>query len=162
MAQVIIAIGSNLGNPHSQLLEAALFLDQISDSPAIKSPIYESEPVGSSESKFLNAIIGIESELSPKDLLLRLKEQERRQGRPSRYPKWTARTLDLDIIGYGKEILKEDKLIIPHPEYTRRLFVLLPLADVLPNWKDPETNASISALIQSAPKLTISKTTLHW
>lgn len=162
MAQIVIALGSNLNNPHQQLQEAANFLEGISDTPILKSPIYTSEPVGPSENDFLNAVAVIESSLSPEDLIILLKKQERKQGRPSRYPKWTARTLDLDIIAYGSLVLKTDSLIIPHAEYSGRLFVLLPLRDVLPDWTDPISAQPIAEMIDSAPKLLISKTNLHW
>lgn len=162
MAQIVIALGSNLNNPHQQLQEAATFLEGISDTPILKSPIYTSEPVGPSENDFLNAVAVIESSLSPEDLIILLKKQEREQGRPSRYPKWTARTLDLDIIAYGNLVLKTDSLIIPHAEYSGRLFVLLPLRDVLPDWTDPVSAQAIAEMIDSAPKLLISKTNLHW
>ncbi|MEQ9308128.1 MAG: 2-amino-4-hydroxy-6-hydroxymethyldihydropteridine diphosphokinase [Balneolaceae bacterium] len=162
MAAVIIALGSNLGDPLSQLKKAKEFLSSISESSILCSPIYASEPVGPSENDFLNAIISIEINKNPEELIELLNAQEKRQGRPSRYPKWTARTLDLDIIAYDDLVLQTDTLIIPHSEYTQRLFVLLPLNDVFPNWKDPKTAHSISELIEKAPTLKISKTQLNW
>jgi 2-amino-4-hydroxy-6-hydroxymethyldihydropteridine diphosphokinase len=162
MAQVIIALGSNLNDPHSQLKQAAHFLDNISETTLQKSPIYKSEPVGPSENKFLNSIGLIETSLEPDILFEHLKAQERRQGRPSRYPKWTARTLDLDIITWESLVVETDTLIIPHQEYTRRLFVLMPLKDLFPNWKDPVTAQHIDDMIELAPDLNIDKTKLNW
>lgn len=162
MAQVIIALGSNLDNPHSQLWKAGKFLRQLSARPPELSAIYQSEPVGPSENDFLNAIAVIYTEFNPEDLFEQLKKQEQKQGRPSRYPKWTARTLDLDIIAYDNLVIETDTLIIPHREYAERLFVLLPLKDVFPNWTDPSTAQHIDQLIAKAPELQISKTTLEW
>lgn len=162
MAQVVIALGSNLSEPIKQLQKAILFLKSISSSPIKTSSIYVSEPIGPSEQDFLNAVVCIESTKSPLEVFELLKTQEKEQGRPSRYPKWTARTLDLDIIAYDDLVLQTDTLIIPHKEYMNRLFVLLPLEEVLPFWIDPETKQSISDLIQKAPKLDISKTELTW
>ena len=162
MAKVVIALGSNLNNPPQQLQDAAVFLEELSESPILKSPIYQSEPIGPSENDFLNSVAVIETQLSPDELFVQLKNQERSQGRPSRYPKWTARTIDLDIIAYDNLALHTDSLIIPHAEYSGRLFVLLPLRDVLPNWKDPISAQSIADLIYSAPKMSINQTTLHW
>ncbi|MAL17008.1 MAG: 2-amino-4-hydroxy-6-hydroxymethyldihydropteridine diphosphokinase [Balneola sp.] len=162
MAQVVIALGSNLNDPHQQLQKASAFLENLSDSQPQKSSIYKSEPVGPSENDFLNGVIVIETDLSPEKLFEKLKAQEKKQGRPSRYPKWTARTIDLDIIAYDNLVIETDSLIIPHQEYTRRLFVLLPLSDVFPQWKDPNSAQHINALIEEAPSLKIVKTTLNW
>ena len=162
MAQVVIALGSNLNNPHQQLKKAAEFLEGLSEQPILTSSIYQSEPIGPSENDYLNGVIIIETNLYPDLLFARLKAQEQVQGRPSRYPKWTARTLDLDIIAYGSLVLQTDSLIIPHAEYSGRLFVLLPLRDVLPDWVDPISAQPISDMINSAAKMSITQTTLHW
>ncbi|MDZ7807609.1 MAG: 2-amino-4-hydroxy-6-hydroxymethyldihydropteridine diphosphokinase [Gracilimonas sp.] len=162
MAQVVIALGSNLNDPHKQLKTALEFLKSLSSSEVKKSPIYRSEPVGPSENDFLNAVAVIETDLKPNKLFDKLKEQEKKQGRPSRYPKWTARTLDLDIIAFDDLVIETDTLIIPHQEYKSRLFVLLPLKDVIPDWQDPVSAQHVDELIKQAPKLDIVKTTLNW
>ncbi|MEX0721444.1 MAG: 2-amino-4-hydroxy-6-hydroxymethyldihydropteridine diphosphokinase [Balneolaceae bacterium] len=162
MAQVVIALGSNLNNPHKQLQKAKSFLAGISETDILSSPVYSSEPVGPSEHNFLNAVVVIESRLSPAELFGLLKSQEKKQGRPSRYPKWTARIIDLDIIAWDDLVIETDNLIIPHQEYSRRLFVLLPLKDIFPNWKDPVSAQGINDMIKQAPEIKISKTTLNW
>ncbi len=162
MAEVVIALGSNLDNPLQQLVQAKQFLESFSKQEVIVSPIYQSEPIGPSDADFLNAVALITTELSPTELLDQLKLQEQRQGRPTRYPKWTARTLDLDIITYNRLVVETDSLIIPHANYTQRLFVLLPLKDVFKNWEDPKTAQHIDKLITLAPEIRISKTNLDW
>ncbi|MDR9419528.1 2-amino-4-hydroxy-6-hydroxymethyldihydropteridine diphosphokinase [Gracilimonas sp.] len=162
MAKVVIALGSNLNNPHQQLRDAAHFLTELSESKILKSSIYRSEPIGPSENDFLNSAAVIETHLKPELLFEKLKEQEKRQGRPSRYPKWTARTIDLDIIGYDNLVIETDTLIIPHKEYLKRLFVLLPLKEVYPSWDDPKSAQEIDELIEQAPEIEIVKTTLNW
>lgn len=162
MAKIAIALGSNLNEPHKQLVTAKDFLSELSDSTFNISNIYESEPIGPSEHDFLNAVVLIESELSASELFYKLKEQEKVQGRPSRYPKWVARSIDMDIISYDEKIIKTDELTIPHAEYSQRLFVLLPLQEVLPNWVDPKTKLAIKTLIESAPEMSISKSNLAW
>ena len=162
MAQVVIALGSNLHHPHQQLQTAASFLETLSDEGIKTSVIYKSEPVGPSENDFLNGVIVIQTKMKPEQLFEELKEQEKRQGRPSRYPKWTARTIDLDIIAYDHLVIETDTLIIPHQEYTRRLFVLLPLRDIFPDWKDPVSAQHVDTLIEQAPDLEIVRTTLNW
>ncbi len=162
MASVVIALGSNLNDPHQQLKEAKFFLEELSDSKLKQSSIYQSEPVGPSEHDFLNAVINIETHLEPHKLFEKLKKQEKIQGRPSRYPKWTPRTIDLDIIAYDDLVLESDTLIIPHAEYATRLFVLLPLSEVFPNWIDVSNAQPIEEMIASAPKIRIKKTKLAW
>ena len=162
MASVVIALGSNLNNPHKQLCIAKDFLAKISTSEVLVSSIYKSEPVGPSEKDFFNAIIRIETTLSPSQLFNQLKNQEKTQGRPSRYPKWTSRTIDLDIIAYDDLVLETDNLIIPHTEYKNRLFVLLPLKAVLPEWRDKSNAQTIEDMIKKAPQIRIEKTKLAW
>ena len=162
MASVIIALGSNLNDPHTQLKEAKQFLNSLSTSTLISSSIFKSEPVGPSEQDFLNAVVQIESDLGPEELFTELKKQEKIQGRPSRYPKWTSRTIDLDIIAYDDLVLETDTLIIPHAEYQNRLFVLLPLSEVLPDWKDIRDAQPIEEMIAKAPQIRIKKTKLAW
>ncbi len=162
MAEVIIALGSNKNDPLLQLQKAKLFLKELSETPIIASSVYQSEPVGPSEEDFLNAVVKIETTSEPDKLFQKLKNQEQKQGRPSRYPKWTARTLDLDIISYNNLVLETDTLIIPHAEYTQRLFVLLPLREIFPNWKDIVSTKPVDELIKEAPPIRISKTKLSW
>lgn len=162
MAKVVIALGSNLQNRESQLKSAKAFLEELSNSPILSSFVYASEPIGPSENEFLNAVIQVETDLSPQDLLSELKEHERAHGRPSRYPKWTARTIDLDIISYDNLVIETDTLIIPHREYVHRLFVLLPLKDIHPEWVDPVSQKQIDILIKEAPTMNINHTEHNW
>ena len=161
MAKVAVALGSNLNNPHNQLRQAANFLKRISSSNK-KSSIYKSEPIGPSNFDFLNAVILIDTDLTPHVLYGKLREQEKKQGRPSRYPKWSARPIDLDIITYDKQVVSSTELTIPHAEYNQRLFVLLPLQEVLPNWVDPISKLPIKNSIELAPTMSISKSNLNW
>lgn len=161
MAKVAVALGSNLNNPHNQLRQAANFLKRISSSNK-KSNIYKSEPIGPSNFDFLNAVILIDTDLTPNVLYGKLREQEKKQGRPSRYPKWSARPIDLDIITYDKQVVSSTELTIPHAEYNQRLFVLLPLQEVLPNWVDPISKLPIKNSIELAPTMSISKSDLNW
>ncbi len=159
---VFIALGSNEGDSTSHLVQARLFLQDISSSPIRASRVYQTEPIGPSDNDFLNAVIRISWNSNPEALLNRLKEQERIQGRPSRYPKWTSRTLDLDIIDFGGLILNNDRLQLPHPAAAERLFVLLPLHDLAPEWYDPVTKKAISELIKKAPEMRIEVGAWQW
>jgi len=162
MEQVIVAAGSNLGNRHDMLRQAGAFLDEISETPVLKSSIWESEPVGPSQYPFLNSVALLSTSETPHNLLKRLKDFERKSGRQNQHIKWGPRLLDLDIIAFGGLVIQTETLIIPHPEYTKRLFVLLPLRDIAPGWIDPVSKTPVKTLIETSPEMQIHKTNLTW
>lgn len=162
MDTVIIAVGSNVGDRHQHLKDAYQFLSTLSETPVRASPIYLTEPVGPSTRYFLNGVIEISSSAAPKEVLPKLKKFERRHGRSADQPRWSARTIDLDIISFGDLVIQNDTLIIPHPEYQKRLFVLEPLKSICPDWHDPKTGVPIDTLIANADLMHLKKTTLRW
>ena len=159
---IYIALGSNQGDSKKHLLEAKNFLTRLSTNTPEFSKVYTTEPIGPSSTDFLNAVAKIESELTPLELLKKLNDQERQQGRPSRYPKWTSRTLDLDIIDFKGYIDSNNELILPHPALQSRLFVLLPLSDITPNWIHPVSQQPIQTLIERAEKMRIETSAWQW
>ena len=162
MAAVIIALGSNMGDRLEHLSRARAYLKNLSENTLQASAVYVSEPVGPSERDYYNAAVRLHTDLLPHELLKKLKEYERRHGRDPQARRWSARTIDLDIIGYDDLVLHSDTLIIPHPEYRGRSFVLLPLRDINPGWKDPESGESLAELMDKAPDMKIRKTELHF
>lgn len=162
MAAVTVALGSNIGDRLEHLAEARKYLQGLSQSGVTASAVYISEPVGPSERDFYNAAVRLHTDLRPEELLQRLKAYEHSHGRDPGAGRWSARTIDLDIIGYDDLVLHSDTLIIPHPEYRRRLFVLLPLRDIDPGWRDPESGETLDGLVEKAPEMKIRKTELHF
>jgi 2-amino-4-hydroxy-6-hydroxymethyldihydropteridine diphosphokinase len=162
MAEVIIAAGSNLGAREEYLKKAGDFLEQLSADSIRKSSVWESEPVGPAKHTFLNAVCIIETDKTAPKLLSELKQFELTLGRDPDAKKWGPRILDLDIITYNSLVIQLESLIIPHPEYHRRLFVLLPLQELLPGWEDPRTGTGIQKMIDEAPGLVIEKTEHVW
>ncbi|MEX0778656.1 MAG: 2-amino-4-hydroxy-6-hydroxymethyldihydropteridine diphosphokinase [Balneolales bacterium] len=162
MAEIIIALGSNLGDRHKHMSNAKAHLKSISRDKFISSALYETEPVGPATYYFLNAVVRMDSDLSPQDLLKDLKAFEEIEGRTQDAPKWSARLLDLDIIAYGDIQIQSGRLKLPHPEYHKRLFVLEPLAEIYPDWVDPKLNVGIDEMLKVAPKIEVSKTSLNW
>src|SRR3954452_17790321 len=145
-----IAIGSNrphgrFGRPR-QVAEAAIArLDQefgLFDA----SPIILNAAHGGAGRDFANAAALVESDLEPPEMLRHLKSIERDFGRRGGR-RWGPRVLDLDIILWSGGGWAEDGLIVPHPEFRRRAFVLEPLADLVPDWRDPITGATIRQLL---------------
>ncbi len=117
------------------------------------SPWYETEPVdvAGEQGLFLNGVVIGMTDLEPRALLEALLAIERERGR-ERPHAGAARTLDLDLIFYGDHVIDEPGLVVPHPRFRERRFVLAPLADVAGEWIDPVTGRSVSALLRRLPE----------
>lgn len=161
MEQVVIGIGSNMGDRLDYMSRARYFLSDTLIDP-IFSSIYETAPVGIADQPFFNAVAtGLTSE-TPSSLLNLLKSFEKSQGRDQRSPRWSNRILDLDIIAFGNQCINQESVIIPHPHYRTRKFVLVPLLEILPNFVDPLSKSPIKELIEQAPPLSVKKKNLKW
>lgn len=143
-----IALGSNLGDP-PQILTAAL--TALAHSPQIAllrhSSLYQTAPVGPPQPDYLNACALVTTPLEPGDLLVTLLALEQRFGRVRR-ERWGPRLLDLDLLFYGDRILATPTLELPHPRLQDRAFVLVPLAEIAPQWRDPRSQQTVSHLLQ--------------
>jgi 2-amino-4-hydroxy-6-hydroxymethyldihydropteridine diphosphokinase len=133
-----VGIGSNLGDREAHLSRA---IELLSAEDAIEvsgvSQIRETEPVGPVEQgPFLNAAVQVETELAPRELLDRLLDIERRMGRVRR-ERFGPRTIDLDLLLYGDEVVEEPGLTVPHPRLKERRFALEPLSDLDPGLTIP-------------------------
>ncbi len=162
MEPVIIAVGSNLGDRHGILKKTGAFLETLSAGEIQKSSIWESEPIGPSKYTFLNSAARIRTRLDPFELLELLKKFEQEMGRKKNSKRWAPRILDLDIIAWGRLVIHEENLIIPHPEYSKRQFVLLPMNEITQDWADPITGKTLTDYLVSAPDMQIEKTKLMW
>lgn len=134
MIKVYIGLGSNLNDPLSQLKKAIISLEMVPSTSVSKtSSFYKSKPVGPQDQPdFVNAVVELDTELSAHVLMDYLKGIENAQGRV-REQKWGPRTLDLDILLYGDEIIQGEHLEVPHVEMHKRGFVLLPLDEISPD-----------------------------
>lgn len=109
------------------------------------STFHETDPVGGAQPRFLNAAATGVTTFSARELLDLLLAIEAARGRERPHP-GAARTLDLDLILYGDEVIEAPGLQVPHPRFRERAFVLAPLAEIAPDWRDPVTGATIAEL----------------
>jgi 2-amino-4-hydroxy-6-hydroxymethyldihydropteridine diphosphokinase len=146
--RVAIAIGSNLGDRGATLTSAAAALRGVFTDLKLSSA-HETAYVGAGgpQPAYLNAAAVGETALGARALLEALLETERQFGRERPYPD-APRTLDLDLILYGMEIVDEPGLVVPHPRFRQRRFVLEPLAEIAADWIDPVSGRTVEELLR--------------
>jgi 2-amino-4-hydroxy-6-hydroxymethyldihydropteridine diphosphokinase len=134
MTQAYVGIGSNLEDPRRQVEQAFEELGKIPRTRVTrKSSLYRSEPMGHADQpEFVNAVAELDSALSPMEILQQLIQIENRHGRKRSFPN-APRTLDLDLLLYGKENLQSENLTLPHQRMHERAFVLKPLLEIAPD-----------------------------
>ena len=139
---VFIGIGANLGSVRENFARAVRSIEKCARLVAVSS-LYESDPVGlEDQPKFTNAVVKVETELSPFELLDRLKAIEKEIGR-KKTVRWGPRIIDLDIIFYEDLVIATDSLVIPHPRAHERRFVLEPLLEIEPSAWHPVKNMAV-------------------
>jgi len=143
---VYISAGSNIGNREANLDFGARRLGERGKLIRMSS-VFETEPVGYADQPwFLNQVFELETALTPHELLVWCNEIERDGGRVRTFPN-APRTLDLDILLYGDQVISDPDLIIPHPRMTERRFVLEPLAEIAPDLQHPVEKMTIRELL---------------
>jgi len=136
--RAFLGLGSNLGDREALLRRA---IEQLPDVVAV-SPLYETDPVGGPEQgAFLNLVVELDTERSPRQLLQLCQELEADAQR-IRIERWGPRTLDVDVLLVGDLIVDEPDLVVPHPRLWERRFVLAPLADLAPELVPPDRLAA--------------------
>ena len=145
-----VALGSNLGDREAHL---AATIEALRARPGIRvtavSKVYETAPVGPPpQGPYLNAVVRLRTRLAPRALLACLLEIEAAEGRLREAGRWSARTLDLDLLFYGSLTLDEPGLCLPHPRLHERPFVLEPFRDLAPRLVHPRLGKTIEELAQ--------------
>jgi 2-amino-4-hydroxy-6-hydroxymethyldihydropteridine diphosphokinase len=146
-----VALGSNLGDREAHLRAALAALRARPEiEVAAVSRVYQTAPVGPPpQGPYLNAVVRLRTRLAPRGLLDCLLEIEAARGRQREGGRWSARTLDLDLLFYGSLVLDEPGLRVPHPRLHERNFVLEPLCDVAPDLVHPRLGKTVEELARS-------------
>jgi 2-amino-4-hydroxy-6-hydroxymethyldihydropteridine diphosphokinase len=150
-----IAIGSNLGDRAAAVERAFAFLERLSPGHCLRSPVLETAPVDCppGSGAFFNAAAEIEFSGTPRELLARLHEHERAEGRcrdeeGEGKGKNAPRAIDLDLLYFGDRTIAEADLVVPHPRMAERQFVLEPLAAIVPGLILPEETRTVGELLE--------------
>lgn len=145
-------LGSNIGDRDGYLKEAVEAIANLEGSEVRRvSSVYETEPWGKKDQgMFLNQVVEVETELEPRELLTACQKIERTLGRKRR-ERWGARTVDIDILLYGEAVIDEETMKVPHPHISQRRFVLVPLAEVVPEVSIPGLGETVRDVLKRCP-----------
>ncbi|KKI45750.1 2-amino-4-hydroxy-6-hydroxymethyldihydropteridine pyrophosphokinase [Obesumbacterium proteus] len=150
MTRVYIALGSNLANPLHQVQSALNALAELPQTKLIAtSSLYRTPPLGPQDQPdYLNAVVALDTDLSAENLLDHTQKIELEHGRVRKDERWGPRTLDLDILLFGDEIINTERLTVPHYDMKNRQFMLYPLAEIAPELHFPTGESLQSVMTQ--------------
>lgn len=153
MNTAYIALGANIGDKEQYLKDAIELLQKTPEIDVVKqSSFIITEPVGGIvQDEFLNAVIEVQTSFTPEPLLHQLQAIEHQLGRV-RTVRWGPRTIDLDIIAYGAQVIEMPHLQVPHPRMTERTFVLAPFNEIAPDWRHPVLGKTVRELLEGVSK----------
>jgi 2-amino-4-hydroxy-6-hydroxymethyldihydropteridine diphosphokinase len=146
-----LCLGGNLGNRAENLEEALLFVEFNMGDIVTQSHIYQSPAWGMSGPPFLNQVVIIDTELEAEALMAEIHELEDFFGRERETGKYLDREMDIDILFFDDAVIDTPSLIVPHPRLNERRFVLMPLAEITPDFMHPVLGKTIAALLAECP-----------
>jgi 2-amino-4-hydroxy-6-hydroxymethyldihydropteridine diphosphokinase len=146
-----VGVGSNLGDRWAHLARAGRRLRESGRVAVLRaSRVFDSAALGPPQPRYLNAVLEVETALTASALLVLLQAVEQGDGRVRGPVRWAARTLDLDLLLYGDEVIRRPGLVVPHPGIVMRRFVLAPLAELCPEKVLPGTGRTVAQLLAAA------------
>ena len=144
---LFLSLGGNLGNTREIFEGAYPLIEKKIGKISVYSSIYQTQAWGPiPQADFLNQVLLVNTSLKAEACLAEILEIEREFGR-ERKERWGPRTLDLDILYYGDQVIAESDLSIPHPRIAERKFILTPLAEIAPTFKDPASRKTMVTLL---------------
>ena len=147
MTQLFLSLGGNLGNTREIFEGAYPLIEKKIGKISVYSSIYQTEAWGPiPQADFLNQVLLVNTSLKAEACLAEMLEIEREFGR-ERKERWGPRTLDVDILYYGDQVIAESDLSIPHPRIAERKFILTPLAEIAPTFSDPASRKTMVTLL---------------
>lgn len=151
MAFVYLGLGTNIGNKHKNLNDAIIALSLETGDVLAVSSFYAMKAWGfESENEFLNAVILVQTQCNPFELLEITQNIETKLGREKKTKSdYADRIIDIDILMYDNLIINDPKLKIPHPLITKRDFVLIPLTEIAPELVHPLLEKKMSAFLKT-------------
>jgi len=157
-----LALGSNLGDRSGHLQEAAERLEASEIRIGRRSSLYETAPREMLDQPFfLNAVVEVQTALFPIQLLSRIRKIERQMGRRRVVPKGP-RTIDIDILFYGRSVIATEGLEVPHPRIAERRFVLEPLAEIAPDFRHPVNGKTASEMLAELEPQGVRRLDITW
>jgi len=155
VSPAFVGLGSNIEDRARHLVAALEALGEIPDSKRVRvSSLYETDPVGDPrQPRFVNAVLHLDTSLEPDRLHDALHRIEAEAGRGAK-DRSGARTIDLDLLYHGARVLRSRGLTVPHPWAPDRLFVLIPMLEIAPEWIDPALGVRLSDLLRRRRNLT--------
>lgn len=152
--KVYLLLGGNIGDTKKLFVDAINNIEITIGKVLSLSSLYESEPWGfEHEQNFLNQVIIIETDLLPIDLLNSIQNIEKILGRIRKKSQYSERTIDIDILFYGSEIIESERLTIPHLMLHKRRFTLEPLVELTPEFNHPVIKKTLVELLQECPDM---------
>jgi 2-amino-4-hydroxy-6-hydroxymethyldihydropteridine diphosphokinase len=149
---VYLALGSNQGDRMKVILAAEALIDRRIGRIARRSSYYETSAWGKTDQgRFINSVIMINTTLSPREILEANQDIERELGRQVTGERWGPRILDIDILFYGKRVIRDKGLEIPHPEFQNRMFVLVPMMEIADHFEHPILKEDMISLYTNCP-----------
>lgn len=150
MHQVFLGIGGNIGNKPENFSKVQNLIEREIGLISKQSSVYESPPWGfHAEDNFWNQVLMVETELSPGEILSEITKIESSFNRKRRSGGYTSREMDVDIIYYDDIFVETGDLIVPHPRLQQRRFVLVPLAEIAPDFKHPLLRITSKKLLEN-------------